>query len=127
MLSWEVGSGAGSRITMANSKLTGRDAGRAVGDDNEERPRGCAADARQQQDKSTSGMRPHEKVRVRVRHAGSSAQRTIATKIAQLRVRDMMLRPGLEVRTLSGILGHRYPKGRVEGCSTSVPSNDNRF
>ena len=40
---------------------------------------------------------------------------------------EFMLRPGLEVRTLSGILGHRYPKDRVEGCSTSVPSSDNRF
>ena len=38
----------------------------------------------------------------------------------------LMLRPGLEVRTLSGILGHRYPKGGVEGCSTSVPNSDNR-
>ena len=31
LLSWEAGSGAGSRITMANSKLAERDAGRAVG------------------------------------------------------------------------------------------------
>ena len=57
-------------------------------DDDEEHPRGCAADARQQQDRSTGGTRPREKVRVRVRHAGSSAQRTIATRIAQPRVRD---------------------------------------
>ena len=35
-----------------------------------------------------------------------------------------LLRPGLEVRTLSGILGHRYPKDGVEGCSTSVPNSD---
>ena len=39
----------------------------------------------------------------------------------------VLLRPDLEVKTLSGILGHRYPKGGVEGCSTSVPSSDNRF
>ena len=38
-----------------------------------------------------------------------------------------LLRPGLEVRTLSGILVHRYPRDGVEGCSTSVPSSDNRF
>ena len=31
LLSWEAGSGAGSGITMANSKLAGRNAGRAVG------------------------------------------------------------------------------------------------
>ena len=57
-------------------------------DDDEERPRGCVADARQWQDKSTSGTRPREKVQVQVRHAGSSAQRTIARKIAQPHVRD---------------------------------------
>ena len=36
----------------------------------------------------------------------------------------LLFRPGLKVRTLSGILGYRYPKGGVEGCSTSVPNSD---
>ena len=40
---------------------------------------------------------------------------------------EQMLQPGLKVRMLSRILGHRYPKDGVEGCSTSVPNSDNRF
>ena len=60
---------------------------------------------------------------------GRSGRRVVISQVAvrYLGQRGKLLRPGLEVRTLSGILGHRYPKGGVEGCSTSVPSSDNRF
>ena len=53
-------------------------------------------------------------------HAAAHLPRRLTTTMP-------LLRPGLEVRMLSRILGHRYPKGGVEGCSTSVPSSDNRF